>query len=35
MTNQLSLDDCRSLYPRIRHADTQQAHEMVKAYLSG
>ena len=35
MTHQLSLNDCRNLYPRIRHADTQQAHAVVKAYLSG
>jgi hypothetical protein len=34
MTHRLSLNDCRNLYPQIRHADTQQAHQLVQAYLS-
>ena len=34
MTDRLSLKDCRNLYPRIRHARTQQAHQVVQAYLS-
>lgn len=34
MTHRLSLNDCRNLYPQIRHADTRQAHQVVQAYLS-
>ena len=34
-TNRLSLNDCRNLYPQVRHGDTRQAHQIVAAYLSG
>jgi hypothetical protein len=35
ITNRLSLDDCRSLYPLVRRSDTQQAQRIVEKYLSG
>ena len=34
MTHRLSLNDCRKLYPRIRHASTEKAYQMVQTYLS-
>ena len=34
MTHRLSLNDCRNLYPLVREGGTQQAHQVVEAYLS-
>jgi hypothetical protein len=34
-TNRLSLNECRDLYDRVRHSDTQQAHQIAAAYSSG
>ena len=32
-TDQLSLDDCRRLYPRVRRASTADSREIVRRYL--
>ena len=34
ITRQLSLDDCRRLFPLVRRAGTTQAHQIVADYLA-
>jgi hypothetical protein len=35
ITDRLSLDDCRRLFPSVRRVDTKKAHQIVSEYQSG
>ena len=34
MTNMLSLEDCRRMFPRVRRSGTRQARQIVAEYMA-